>query len=240
MENQYINLSEDLANKIRLNMLANKSYNKLFVIGANRTGIKSLKNILSSFGFRFPADRHQIASIFNQIQLGNYLQLASYMANFDAFQDQPFSSGINYAVVDALFPNSKFILTVRNPEKWFESLVRYRKITFNAINKETIDMEALKNNHFQFKGFLKEHLAEDILEVSDYTYYENWSLFHDKDHYIKSYNQRNNEIIKYFRKRPDDLLILDITQEQTSWPLNHFLNIPTEFTFKIPHLNQSQ
>ena len=240
MENKYIHLSEDLANRIRLNMLASKSYNKLFVIGANRTGIKSLKHILSSFGFRFPGERHQIASIFNQIQLGKHLQVQSYMANFDAFQDQPFSSGINYAVVDALFPNSKFILTVRDPEKWFESLVRDRKTTFKEINKETINIDALENHGFLFKGFLKEHLVEDILDVSDYTHYANWSLLHDKDHYIKSYNQRNKDIIKYFRKRPDDLLILDITQEQTSWPLNHFLNIPTEFTFKIPHLNQSQ
>ncbi len=43
-------------------------------------------------------------------------------AEYDAFQDNPWP--LVYRRMDALYPGSKFILTVRDPDRWLESSVR--------------------------------------------------------------------------------------------------------------------
>ncbi len=52
--------------------------------------------------------------------------IVSYCKTADAFQDVPFSNDYTYQVMDYAFPNSKFILTVRNSsEEWYESLTQF-------------------------------------------------------------------------------------------------------------------
>ena len=43
-------------------------------------------------------------------------------ARFDAFQDNPWP--LVYRKMDALYPGSKFVLTVRDPDRWVASAVR--------------------------------------------------------------------------------------------------------------------
>ena len=238
-QNNFTNLSKELAHDIKLNMLANKTYAKVFGIGANKTGTTSLETILKCFGFNLPYQELQSASIFNQVQLGNYLALKEYIEKFDAFQDQPFSSGTTYAVVDALFPGSKFILTIREPDLWFNSLKRYVCQAFN-VEAEQINEQVFDKSKYCFKGFWKASTELEVLKISDYQSVVDWSLLHNKKHYIQSYIQRNNMIIHHFRQRPNDLIVIDLTKETTTEKINDFLGIPKQYTFKMPHLNQSQ
>ena len=238
MNNTFLNMSADLARQIKLHMLANKTYSKVFGIGANKTGTTTLERILKDFGLTMPNQELQIASIFNQVKLGNYREVKYFIDRYDAFQDQPFSSGINYAVVDALFPSSKFILTVREPEEWFNSLLSFTCSVFN-VTQEELNEKVLEKSNYCFSGYWKTSTVKDVLKISDYTSVEDWSLFLKKDHYIQSYSQRNNAVIHYFRERPDDLLVIDLTKEETTGKINEFLGIPKQYTFKMPHLNQS-
>ena len=43
--------------------------------------------------------------------------------NYDAFQDNPWP--ILYKELDAKFPGSKFVLTLRSPESWIKSQLKH-------------------------------------------------------------------------------------------------------------------
>lgn len=238
MNNTYINLSDNLSRNIKLHMLSNKTYSKVFGIGANKTATTTLERVLRDFGLNMPRQELQIASIFNQVQLGNYREVKNFIDKFDAFQDQPFASGTTYAAVDALFPGSKFILTVREPEAWFNSVVSFSSRVFN-VSPQDLNEKILENSSYCFSGYWKASTALGLLKVSNHTSVVDWSLLFNKEHYIQSYNERNSAIIHYFRERPNDLLVIDITKEETTEKINAFLGIPKKYTFKMPHLNQS-
>ena len=50
-------------------------------------------------------------------------QADNLLKSYDAVQD--FSWALLYEELDSAYPNSKFVLTPRNEEAWFASMVRY-------------------------------------------------------------------------------------------------------------------
>ena len=93
---------------------------KVFCIGFHKTGTKSLAAALRMLGYRVigpnGAQERDIASH----ALGMALAVAT---TFDAFNDNPWP--ILYKELDTMFPGSRFILTVRESERWFASVVRH-------------------------------------------------------------------------------------------------------------------
>ena len=57
---------------------------------------------------------------------------------------------------------------------------------------------------------------------------------------IRKYTERNNKIFSYFKSRPNDLLVIDITKEKTINRLRDFLDIPPWFNTTFPRVNASQ
>ena len=53
----------------------------------------------------------------------------------------------SYIICDALFPNSKFILTLRNPEIWFESVCNFDAKHFYSINDISNYLKRMKKNN---------------------------------------------------------------------------------------------
>ena len=53
------------------------------------------------------------------------------------------------------------------------------------------------------------------------------------------YEERNNQIKKYFMQMPEKLLVLDISQEDNTSSICRFLNIPKELVVGMPHENKS-
>lgn len=96
------------------------SKRKIFCIGFHKTGTKSLGSALQMLGYRVAgpngAQEPEIASH----ALGMALALAT---TFDAFNDNPWP--IFYKELDATFPGSKFILTVRQAQRWIASVNRH-------------------------------------------------------------------------------------------------------------------
>jgi hypothetical protein len=92
---------------------ANKQFNKVFGIGANKTGSTSLEQVFYILGLNVaPQSEGEITS--EALSKGNILPLRDHIVRYDAFQDVPFSAKSTYAQIDALFPKSKFILTYRD------------------------------------------------------------------------------------------------------------------------------
>ncbi len=219
---------------------ANKSYSKLFGIGANKTGTTSLEKIFRALGLNVPNQQEQEVRIVRQLHRGNLRPLQEFVARFDAFQDSPFSQGLTFAQVDALFPQSKFILTVRDPEPWFDSLCRFHEKVFGVASVAELTPEFARGKSlYLYRDYTYESFVRSSTVVRDNRLVEAPELLYDKEHRISQYLARNRSIIHHFRQRPDDLLVIDLTQEANVGRILDFLDIPQEFNFPVPHENRS-
>ena len=201
---------------------------KLFCIGANKTGTTSVGALFDSLGYRLapqiPAER----MIFDWAKR-DFRKLVRFCRPYDAFQDVPFSLDFTFQALDAAFPNAKFILTVRNsPEEWFDSYVRFtRKLLAGGSEKSREDLATINYN---FDGF--------FLKSLDLIYGEQTALF-DRDIYIRSYQTHNEQVISYFAHRKGKLLVLNLSDPGANKQIADFLNRDIR-EISIPHLNSSK
>jgi hypothetical protein len=93
---------------------------KVFCIGFQKTGTTSLQYALSLLGYR-------VAEVFGVKDLETPDQMRgralSLLPKFDAFADNPWP--LYFREFDAMFPDAKFILTTRDPEKWYTSVCKH-------------------------------------------------------------------------------------------------------------------
>ncbi|MCS4119427.1 sulfotransferase family protein [Salinibacter ruber] len=175
---------------------------KIFGVGMQRTGTGSVARALRVLGYdseHFPVDLWHDRS--HPILFQN-----------DAFFDNPIP--IIYQELDERFPESKFILTVRDEDDWLESC------------------EFLFTEKREAFGF---DTSERIQEMHRALY----GLNHfDADSFRTAYRRHNEEVKQYFSDRSDDLLVLDIAQEDKWTPLCSFLGVerPEE---PFPHKDSS-
>lgn len=217
---------------------ANRNYNKVFGIGYNKTGTTSLAAALALYGFNMPEQAEQEARLTKQTFLGNYEPLRNLVNSYDAFQDLPFSQGITYIVVDVLFPNSKFILTERDPHYWFESMVNFHKKIFGIKDLTKLTKEDIaKQFKYLYPGYNAENTERLLTEVDDKGSIVRWDKLYDREYYVKKYLARNKSIKKYFLHRPQQLLVIDITKATSTADLCKFLNIPEEYIVEMPREN---
>ena len=202
---------------------------KIFVIGRNKTGTTSTGSALSSFGYRI-GNQTEAEQLSEDWFKRDFRRIVKYCKNADAFQDVPFSRDYTYQIMDYAFPGSKFILTVRNsPEEWYESLTRYHT-------------EIVGKNRLPTAGDLKQFLYRNtgwLWRQQQIVYGIDETSLYDKDIYINHYISHKHKILDYFRNRPEDLLVLNLSKPGAMQSLCKFLNIT--FTNQVmPHLNKSE
>ncbi|UCG35147.1 MAG: sulfotransferase family protein [Candidatus Omnitrophota bacterium] len=94
---------------------------KIFGVGLSKTGISSLNEALNILGIKsIHKPREQYL---REKEKG--LPYFSTMKGYEGFTDFP--CWAIYKELDKLYPTSKFILTVRDPESWFESRKKHYK-----------------------------------------------------------------------------------------------------------------
>ncbi|WP_415893349.1 sulfotransferase [Neptuniibacter sp. PT8_73] len=244
-------MSEGLKNidaykqKAVLETLSRKSFNKLFCIGYNKTGTTSLEHILKLLGYKMPNQMEQEIRLVRQVYAGNFKPLIDFCGNFDAFQDMPFSQGVLYAQLDCLFPNSKFILTVRDSDEWFDSLIRFQ--TKGVLKRAGVtDIDQVKEEDFKdknlylYKNYTYENMKRHVTVVEHGNLKSDFSLLYDKQHRISIYEERNQQIIKYFSGRPNDLLVVDLAKENDIEKILSFLGLPLDLNIPVPKLNATK
>lgn len=221
-------------------VLSNKSFNKIFCIGFNKTGTTTLAQVLSLYGYNLPNQMEQEARLTKQVYDTNYSPLLNFCNQYDAFQDLPFSQGYFYIAADALFPGSKFILTHRDSETWFESMSSYYKKKYIGDLNKPIDKSDIDQKfNYLFPGYHSINISRFISQGNHESVSPNWDLLFEKDFYIAEYERRNFEIRKYFASRPDKLLAIDVTLEKNTLKLCQFLGIPNDFVVAMPHANKT-
>jgi len=95
---------------------------KVFGIGFHKTGTTTLRDALMMLGYRVTGPNGTkdpaIAAKLDEM-------VEDLSAHFDAFQDNPWP--LVYRKMDALHPGSKFVLTVRDPDRWIALFNRSAK-----------------------------------------------------------------------------------------------------------------
>jgi hypothetical protein len=107
---------------------------RVFCIGMNKTGTSTIKHcfeILRLGPIASPktydrAIRQQIEHFYKHKSYEEMLDLAEH---FKAFEDRPWNMWTMYRHAHRRFPDSRFILTVRDPQSWWRSTERWITVT---------------------------------------------------------------------------------------------------------------
>jgi hypothetical protein len=187
---------------------------KVFGIGNNKTGTTSLKEAMAMLGYSI-GDQRQAELLHKEWAIRNFSPIVEYCKTANFFQDFPFSKPFTFIALDQAFPNSKFILTVRDdPEQWYNSLLKFQAKLWGKNGKPpTVDQ--LKKAEYVYKGW-----AWEVKQLAGITP-ENQP--YDKTSLIKSYNDYNACVLDYFKHRPKDLLVLNVSEKGAFKLLCQFL-----------------
>lgn len=204
---------------------------KIFGIGANKTGTTSLTKAMVELGYTVGNQKIAQTRLIRPWSKRNFKEIIDYCKTAEFFQDQPFSLQFTYVALDQAFPNSKFILTVRdNPEQWYDSLIGYMARKYGKDGRIPTKLDLMEADDGIKKGNLWE-TACLLRKVEETNIYDKGSL-------IAAYQTRNAGIIEYFRHRPDDLLILNVSEKNAYKKLYKFLGKTTNKK-NFPHLNKT-
>lgn len=101
---------------------------KIINLGAHKTGTKSLREAMRSMGYKIaPQNRwYQRENFKLQVKGGILTGIFQILQeDYDFYCDSPFNFNQIYKNIDS--ENTKFILTIRDPKKWFDSFVQWAK-----------------------------------------------------------------------------------------------------------------
>jgi len=206
---------------------------KVFCVGRNKTGTTSLQHALASLGYKVGNQREAELLIEDWGQR-DFRRLIQYCHTADAFQDIPFSYPYTFQAMDAAFPESKFILTVRDSsDQWYQSLVRFHSKRVEQLTSEqrVPTLEDVRSDPYIHEGYLW-RVRELVAAASGSK--EAYPETELKQHY----EWHNNLVLDYFRHRPNDLLVLNLADSDSMQRLCCFLGKPNA-KIDMPHMNQS-
>ena len=165
---------------------------KIFVLGLTHTGKNSLDAVLRGFGYtckHYPNPKHVLEEA----------------EKYDVLSDIPVI--LFMEELDKLYPDAKFILTVREIESWLDST----------------------RIHFKTKPHISElqkWTRQQIYGTATY----------DREIFRKAYRAHKARVLKYFADRPDKLLVFNICGGEGYEILCPFIGEPIlKGTF--PHAN---
>jgi hypothetical protein len=201
---------------------------KIFCIGYNKTGTTSLGQAFTNLGFCLGSQAN--AEVFlEDWSRRDFGRIIKYCCSADAFQDVPFSLQDTYKVLDFAFPQSKFVLSVRDSaQQWYDSLTKFHT---QVVGKGRIpNATDLKEFCYCEPGWL--------WRFHQLTYGIDESTLFERSRYMQSYVSHNRQVKDYFKNRHDDLLVLNVSDSLAIKNLCKFLEI--EYSGQqMPYLNQS-
>lgn len=207
----------------------NVNTQKIFCIGNNKTGTTSLKTAMSELGYKI-GDQRAAEALHNQWALRNFNPIIEYCKTAEFFQDIPFSKPYTFIALDQAFPNSKFILTIRDDsEQWYNSLTNFHSKLWGK------DGRLPTKDDLQNSTFIKKGMPWEIINLG-FTSPDNNP--YQKDILIQSYVDYNNSVIEYFRHRPKDLLVINVGQPGGYQKLCEFIGKPVT-SKEFPWVNKT-
>jgi len=200
--------------------------NKIFGIGFSKTGTTSLEEALEILGCKVCRGNWRNTHTFYLLALyinRDYDEIFRLVNYWDAFTDGPWGGTDLYLELYKKFPEAKYILTLRNPESWYQSFEKL--ITMFDLNIDT----ALTSYHANGL-FGSAYFFEHIFGIK--------SLANNKDKIISHYQQHNEEVIRFFKTNPSKFMVFNIMKGDGWEKLCGFLNVEVP-SAQFPHANKS-
>jgi len=97
---------------------------KVFGIGLHKTGTTTLAECFRILGYNVCPEEDAYASA-HDVTVNDYRHCLLLARMYEAFADSPWNFMGVYRVLDAVFPDAKFILTTRGEDQWFRSVLRW-------------------------------------------------------------------------------------------------------------------
>jgi hypothetical protein len=201
---------------------------KIIGAGFGRTGTLSLKKALELLGMgpcyhmdemiRYP--EHIV--LWRAAAEGKPLNWEEIFANYRSSLDFPAS--LYYQELLAAYPDGKVILTVREPERWYQSMYETAYTMMELYTPAWV-----KKYVPQYKRFA------DLIDLMIWNGLFS-GCFADRDHAIRIYNDHIEQVK---RDVPADKLLIFNVKE--GWkPLCDFLGIPVPADIPFPHVNDHE
>ena len=170
-----------------------QEHTKVFGIGLSKTGTSSLAYALELLEYKV-----KDCLGVEEYRKGDITSIdETVLANHNALTDTPIPSF--YRELDAQYPDSKFILTVRNIDGWLKSCKK-------QFNQKSAAKQSEAHNQL-----FTDLYGTDIFEENKFK---------------QGYLDFVDGVMTYFKDRPNDLLVLNITDGEGWEKLCPFLNKP--------------
>ena len=207
------------------------------IIGAGfgRTGTTSLKSALEGLGFgscyeMTEAFRHpEHVAFWEAARRGERVDWEGFFSGYGVAVDWPACAF--YAELMEAFPHAKVILTVRDPERWYEST----RSTIYGIRKLSTGPAPVRLA-FALGGLFVPGVTGIARLANEIVWEDTFEdRFDDRRHAIETFRRHNDEVRR--RVPPERLLVYDVRE---GWaPLCDFLGVeaPDE---PFPHLNDTR
>lgn len=198
---------------------------KVFCISMQRTGTTSVGKFFRDFGYRWagwPADEKNDWS--GSWYEGDYEKIFSSVdfriAN--AFEDSPWWLPGFYKILFHRFPKSKFILFTRDPDAWFQSMVKHSRGNIIGRSRGHCKVYRRELEYFELLhyGEIDENIenqihSEKTLKLASYA-----------EHYKDIYRLHNMEVQDFFRRHAPGSLHIGQLEDPDKWKkLGEFLGV---------------
>jgi hypothetical protein len=188
-----------------------KGHQKVFGLGLSKTGTSSLGEALNILGIKtihWPHDQRT----YDELRNANFR--LSILEEYQGIADIPVAP--YYAQLDRIYPNSKFILTVRDEDSWLRSAETHWRLmteTSGARGPET-------------------ELEREFTEFISACVYG--TIKFNRDRFLYVYNTHLRNVCDYFKERREDFLVMDICGGDGWEQLCRFLGSPIP-RVRFPH-----
>jgi len=231
---KYFLIIKRFLNDIKYLFMKDQYPNKIFCIGMNKTGTTSMQKALEDLGYKV-GDQAEAEIIAIPTLKGKFSYLMNYCKASEAFQDVPFSRRNVYKSLDQRFPNSKFILTVRDDaDTWYESLIRFHKKRLSKDGLPTRVRDS-KKSIYRYKGW--EYDMAKLVWLKGRKYF-NEDFVRDETICKEYYNTHNKEAMEYFKGR-DNFLVLNLKDNDAYNKFCEFIGRNPMYD-RFPHENSSR
>jgi len=202
--------------KSSINLVRSAGKQKIFCIGKNKTGTTSLAKALENLGI-IVAEQRPAELLIQDWSRRDFRRIIRFCHTAQAFQDIPFSLPYTFQIMDVTFPDSKFILSIRDtPDQWYHSLTNYHSKLFS--NGKITNYNDLKRATYVYPGWM--------LETIQSIYFTPDNDLYNKEILIYHYNLHNQTVIEYFHHRPNDLLVINLAEKDAYAKFCDFIGKP--------------
>jgi hypothetical protein len=148
---------------------------KVFIIGFQKTGTTSLEHALQFLGYRVYGGDKNLMKYTNADDLKAYIKKTLY--TWDAVQDMPWP--LFYKELYDVYPEAKYILTIRDTNKWIRSVVTYFARIRIPLHKKIYGVPCAEGYEDRYK------------EVYEQTNSEILNFFKDKPNFLIMEMEKN-------------------------------------------------